>query len=132
MVYADYEIHDHNSGKVVREFKQPYNRNVLMNECIVHSNALISKRAFSAVKEERGFYDPSLHGPGGGEFIGCAEDYDLWIRISEQFMIVHIPESLAVANITGLNQTTNVNPEIFSKNWNYIMTKVQTRLHGQK
>ena len=132
VVYADYEIHDHNSGKVVREFKQPYNRNVLMNECIVHSNALISKRAFSAVKEERGFYDPSLHGPGGGEFIGCAEDYDLWIRISEQFMIVHIPESLAVANITGLNQTTNVNPEIFSKNWNYIMTKVQTRLHGQK
>jgi len=132
VVYADYEIHDHNSGKVVREFKQPYNRNVLMNECIVHSNALISKRAFSAVKEERGFYDPNLHGPGGGEFIGCAEDYDLWIRISEQFMIVHIPESLAVANITGLNQTTNVNPEVFSKNWHYIMSKVQNRLHGQK
>jgi glycosyltransferase involved in cell wall biosynthesis len=132
VVYADYEIHDHNSGKIVREFKQPYNRNVLMNECIVHSNALISKRAFSSVKEERGFYDPNLHGPGGEEFIGCAEDYDLWIRISEQFMIVHIPESLAVANITGLNQTTNVNPEVFNKNWQYIMTKIQNRANGQE
>ena len=130
VVYADYDIHDLNTGKVVREYKQPYSREVLMNECIVHSNALISKLAFAATNELTGFYDVNLHGPAGGEFIGCSEDYDLWIRISEQFMMVHLPESLAKANITGYNQTTNVTPEVFHSNFEYMMSKMHKRMNG--
>ena len=130
VVYADYDIHDLNTGKVVREYKQPYNREVLMNECIVHSNALISKLAFAATNELTGFYDVNLHGPAGGEFIGCSEDYELWIRISEQFMMVHLPESLAKANITGYNQTTNVTPEVFHSNVEYMMSKMRKRMNG--
>ena len=130
VVYADYDIYDLNTGKTVREFKQPYNKEVLMNECIVHSNALINKLAFAATHEPTGFYDVNLHGPAGGEFIGCSEDYDLWIRISEQFMLVHIPESLAIANITGSNQTTNVTPEVFHQNFEYILSKMHKRMNG--
>ena len=130
VVYADYDIHDLNTGKIVREYKQPYNKDVLMSECIVHSNALINKLALAATNEETGFYDVNLHGPAGGEFIGCSEDYDLWIRISEQFMIVHIPESLAKANITGHNQTTNVTPEVFYNNFEYMMSKMRKRMNG--
>ena len=132
VVYADYDIHDLSTGKIVREFKQPYNKEVLMGECIVHSNALINKLAFSATHESTGFYDVNLHGPASGEFIGCSEDYDLWIRISEQFLIVHIPESLAIANITGDNQTTNVTPEIFNENFQYILSKMHQRMNEQK
>jgi len=132
VVYADYDIHDLNTGKVVREFKQPYNKEVLMGECIVHSNALINKLAFAATHESTGFYDVNLHGPASGEFIGCSEDYDLWIRISEQFLIVHIPESLAIANITGSNQTTNVTPEVFNENFQYILSKMHQRMNEQK
>ena len=130
VVYADYDIHDLNTGKVVREYKQPYSKDVLMGECIVHSNALINKLAFAATNEETGFYDVNLHGPATGEFIGCSEDYDLWLRISEQFMIVHIPESLAKANITGHNQTTNVTSEIFYNNFEYMMSKMHKRMNG--
>jgi glycosyltransferase involved in cell wall biosynthesis len=130
VVYADYDIHDLDSGKMVAEFKQPFNREVLGRECIVHSNALISKLALVAVNEPTGFYDVNLHGPAGGEFIGCCEDYDLWMRISERFIVIHIPESLAVANITGMNQTTNVTPEIFNQNWNYMMAKAQNRANA--
>jgi glycosyltransferase involved in cell wall biosynthesis len=132
VVYADYDIHDLGTGKVVREFKQPYNKEVLMGECIVHSNALINKLAFAATHESTGFYDVNLHGPASGEFIGCSEDYDLWIRISEQFLIVHIPESLAIANITGSNQTTNVTPEVFNENFQYILSKMHQRMNEQK
>ena len=130
VVYADYDIHDLNTGKIVREYKQPYSKDVLMGECIVHSNALINKLAFAATNEETGFYDVNLHGPATGEFIGCSEDYDLWLRISEQFMIVHIPESLAKANITGHNQTTNVTSEIFYNNFEYMMSKMRKRMNG--
>ena len=130
VVYADYDIHDLNTGKIVREYKQPYNKDVLMRECIVHSNALINKLALAATNEETGFYDVNLHGPATGEFIGCSEDYDLWLRISEQFMIAHIPESLAKANITGYNQTTNVTSEIFYKNFEYMMFKMNKRMNG--
>lgn len=132
VVYADYDIHDLNTGKIVREFKQPYNKEVLMGECIVHSNALINKLALAATSEPTGFYDINLHGPASGEFIGCSEDYDLWIRISEQFLIVHIPESLAIANITGSNQTTNVTPEVFNENFQYILSKMHQRVNEQK
>ena len=132
VVYADYDIHDLNTGKVVREFKQPYNKEVLMGECIVHSNALINKLAFAATHESTGFYDVNLHGPASGEFIGCSEDYDLWIRISEQCLIIHIPESLAIANITGSNQTTNVTPEVFNENFQYILSKMHQRMNEQK
>ena len=130
VVYEDYDIHDLNTGKIVREYKQPYSKDVLMGECIVHSNALINKLAFAATNEETGFYDVNLHGPATGEFIGCSEDYDLWLRISEQFMIVHIPESLAKATITGYNQTTNVTSEIFYNNFEYMMSKMRKRMNG--
>ena len=128
VVYGDYDILNVNSGRVVREFKQPFNKKVLMRECIVHSNALISKEAFLAVKEEDGeYYDSELHGPASQGFIGSVEDYDLWIRISEKFVISHIPESLSLVRVTGVNQSTNMNMEIYNKNWKVIMSKMQKR-----
>jgi glycosyltransferase involved in cell wall biosynthesis len=128
VVYGDYDILDVSNGRMVREFKQPFNREVLMKECIVHSNALISKSALLAVREEDGeYYDSELHGPASQGFIGSVEDYDLWIRISEKFVICHVPKSLSLVRVTGKNQSLNMNMEVYNKNWQVIMSKLQKR-----
>ena len=128
VVYADYDILNTNTGRLLDEFKQPYNKEILAQECIVHSNALISKEAFLSTREANGeFYDSNLHGPASGEFIGSCEDYDLWIRISEKFVIVHIPASLGIAKITGNNQSIKTNSKIFQTNSEHMRQKAQAR-----
>ena len=128
VVYADYAILNTITGAIYYESKLPYDKNVLEKECIVHSGALITKHAFESIKEDGHYYDPSLHGPASQGFIGCSEDYDLWIRMSEQFMIVHVPEELAIAREGDQNQTRNVTQEIFTENWKRIWDKKQARL----
>mgnify|MGYP003654325275 FL=1 len=130
MVYADYAILNTITGATYYEAKLPYNKEVLEKECIVHSGALITKDAFESVKENEYYYDPSLHGPASQGFIGCSEDYDLWIRMSEKFMIVHVPEELAMAREGDQNQTRNVTQEIFTKNWKRIWDKKQARINA--
>ena len=131
VVYADYDITYTESNTVVREYKPPYNRMALMNQCMIHSGALITKEALDFVRDEKGqIFDPDLHGPGSQSFIGCSEDYDLWIRISEKFMIFHIPESLAMMRETGSNQTTNVTVESHQRTQSIIMEKMKRRAAG--
>ena len=130
VVYADYAISNTITGAIYYESKLPYNKKVLERDCIVHSGALITKLAFETIKEGDHYYDPSLHGPASEGFIGCSEDYDLWIRMSEKFMIVHIPQELAVAREGDQNQTRNVTQEIFSDNWKKIQNKKQARMNA--
>ena len=132
VVYADYDIINTSTGRILPEFKQPYNREILSQECIVHSNALISKEAFLTTREENGeFYDSALHGPASGDFIGSSEDYDLWIRISEKFSMIHIPTSLGIAKITGNNQSSKVTPSVFGSNAQHIKEKSEKRRDGK-
>lgn len=131
VVYGDYDIHYTEKGIVVREFKRPYDRQVLMHECMVHSGALILRTALEQVKEENGeYFDRSLHGPGSEPFIGCSEDYDLWLRMSEHFMIFHIPESLAMMRETGRNQTSNVSMSSQGRTQRIIEDKIRRRAGG--
>jgi len=130
VVYADYAILNTITGATYYESKLPYNKKVLEKECIVHSGALITKKVFQTIKEEDYYYDPSLHGPASQGFIGCSEDYDLWIRISEKFMIVHVPQELALAREGDQNQTRNVTQEIFTDNWERIWNKKQARINA--
>lgn len=88
-----------------------------MKRCMVHSNALIKKKYLEAVRLPNGeFYDSKLHGPASQEFIGCSEDYDLWVRLSKVCVITHIPECLAIANVHGANQSLKMNADIFKQN----------------
>ena len=127
VVYADYDIIHTHSNTTTREHKAPYNRTVLMRECMIHSGALITKEALESIKENGEYFDSSLHGPASEEFIGCSEDYDLWIRISEKFMILHIPQSLAMMRETGNNQTTNVTTESHQRTQKIILDKTRRR-----
>ena len=60
-------------------------------------------------------FDSRLHGPGSEGFIGCLEDYDLWIRLSKVCIMCHVPECLAIANEHGANQSLKMTNEIFNK-----------------
>ena len=115
VAYADYENINPDFSK--REFKPYYSKERLLRQCMVHSNALIKKEYLEMVRLPNGeFYDSKLHGPASQGFIGCTEDYDLWLRLSNVCMITHVPECLAIANIHGRNQSSRMTAEIFNKN----------------
>jgi len=114
VAYADYDIETPVYSK--QELKPSYDRQVLLQRCIVHSNSLIKKEYLEAVRLPNGeFFDSRLHGPASQGFIGCTEDYDLWIRLSKICIITHVPECLARANEHGNNQSLKMTGEIFQK-----------------
>tara|TARA_R100001443_G_scaffold4277_2_gene12632 strand:+ start:34403 stop:35140 length:738 start_codon:yes stop_codon:yes gene_type:complete len=115
VAYADYKNVSPVFSK--REFKTAYDKITLLQRCIVHSNSLIKKEYLEKVRLPNGeFFDSKLHGPASEGFIGCTEDYDLWLRLSNHCIITHVPECLAIANQHDNNQSKKMTPEIFQKN----------------
>ena len=83
---------------------------------MVHSNALIKKEYLEKVILPNGeIFDSRLHGPASQGFIGCTEDYDLWLRLSHYCIMCHVPESLSIVNESGQNQSMKMTPEIFQQ-----------------
>lgn len=122
VVYADYDVWNIETGNIVREFKEPYSKIRLMQECIVHSGAVITKQALVNSKENNTFYDNAMR---------TCEDYDLWIRISEKLLMVHIPESLSLVRVHKDNSTFSVKNEIWQANWQRIRDKLAARHNVQ-
>lgn len=122
VVYADYDIERWPYTK--REYKKPYSKQSLKQECIVHSGALIKKQYIEAtVLPNNEIYDSKLHGPLSKGFIGCTEDYDLWLRLSNYCVMYHIPESLSKVRETGKNQSLKMNQQIFHNNMEIIKNR---------
>lgn len=135
VVYADYHIENTVTGVTVPEFKKPFSAPLLERECIVHSQSLISKKALEEVLENGRVYDPELHKPradaeGNAQHSGSvSEDYDLWLRMAERFMIWHIPEFLSLVRVTGENQSKaeNITPEIYQSARTHMLNKARRR-----
>ena len=117
-VYADYDTINVDTNKTIREFKEPFNRQRLFQECIVHSGSVVNRMALEASIEETGFYDETMR---------TCEDYDLWMRISDNYMIVHIPESLTKVRVTGDNSSFIINKDVWQRNWSRVMEKASER-----
>jgi len=49
------------------------------------------------------------------------------MRISEKFIIAHVPKSLTMVRVTGDNSSFIVNQEVWQKNWTRVMQKMQER-----
>lgn len=110
VIYADYYIKDLDSGVMKKEFKKPYDKFLLEMECIVHSGSLINKKAL----EDCGLYNKDLR---------VCEDFDLWKRISDKYLIKHIPEFLTVVLNHSNNSTNSVPADV----WNDCYQKVVSR-----
>ncbi len=113
-VYTDTIILNIHDGGTHREFRESFDFNRLLRNNMVHSGCVINKLALQKV----GVYDETMR---------VAEDYDLWIRIAEKFMIYHIPKPLVTIRTGSYNSTNTVPKETWNKCWAYINHKMQTR-----
>lgn len=102
-VHTDYYIENTETGAVTYEAKLPFNKQLLMmGDCHLHSGGVISKKAFEKV----GLFD---------EVCVPKEDYHLWLKISDFFMCVHIPEPLVKVRVTPKNSTVSHSDEYHMK-----------------
>lgn len=123
VAYGDYS--NINLFYTKHEFKESYSRNKLVNKCIVHSGSLIKKEYLEKViLPNKEIFDSRLHGPASKEFIGCTEDYDLWLRLSKVCMITHVAENLAIANQTHNSQSKKMTRDIFNKNSQILASRL--------
>lgn len=113
-IYTDYDTINIENGQKTRVYKEPFDKDRLLAECIVHSACMVNKLAI----HECGSYDEELR---------CVEDWDLWLRISEKFLIVHIPEPLMLVRVGPHNSTATVNKTIWEKCWNKVAEKTRQR-----
>jgi len=70
-------------GITYRQFYPAYDRESLVANHVIPSGGLIPKKALEAV----GGFEHTLQ---------AYEDWDLWLRITERFIAVHIPEVLSI------------------------------------
>lgn len=114
LVYNDVLIRNIKTGKEVIELREPYDRMRLEQECIICSASVVSKIALQQV----GLYDEEMR---------TCEDWDLWLRITEKFMAIHIPEILHIYSVTGFNSSDTVPSEIWNQNWKRVQDKLNLR-----
>jgi len=120
-VYTDHVTLNTTTGNSRVEYREPFDIHRLLCECIVHSGAVINKLALEQVKEKTGYYD---------ELMRTCEDYDLWMRIAEKFIIVHIAEPLSLVRVQPKNSTDMVAKQIWNMNYQRVFQKKQMRQHG--
>jgi len=120
-VYADTAIYNVDTQTLTHEYREPFDIYRLIQECIVHSGCLISKFAMENVLENGLVFD---------EDMPPCEDYDLWIRISERFMIEHVPQILTFVRVHSQNSTNTTTHEHRMSKLRRIHEKRQIRQNG--
>jgi glycosyltransferase involved in cell wall biosynthesis len=110
-IYSDYDTLNVHNHVRIRVYKEPFDREKLFKECIIHSACIINKLAI----QHCGMYDEEMR---------TCEDYDLWLRISGKFVFVHIPESLMLVRVGLHNSSATVDNSIWQRNWQRIRDKV--------
>ncbi len=121
VIYADHFTLNTTTGLGRIEYREPFDIHRLYRECIVHSGSVITKLALEQVKEPTGYYD---------ELMRTCEDYDLWMRISEKKMIMHIAEPLSLVRVQPKNSTDTVAKQIWNMNYQRVFQKKQLRQNG--
>ncbi len=112
-VYSDYDTVN-SEGIRHREYKIPYSRESLLRDCIINCDSLVSKAAIDAV----GGFDETLR---------VCEDYDLWMRVSEKFILAHIPESLVTIRIGEHSSTDTVAKATWDGCYQRVFQKMMER-----
>jgi len=114
LVYTDAIIYDERDDTSVREYRHAYSRELLEIENCISNIALFSKMALGY----SGLYDENI--------MPC-EDWDLWLRITENFIAIHIPEALHQYTVTGQNCTFSMPSEDWQRGWAQVREKMIQR-----
>lgn len=115
MVYSDLLIQNTHTGIIMHELRQSYDRSELMKSCISSNAPLLTKHALSKC----GLYDIET---------SPTEDYLMAIRISERFLLVHIPEPLSLYRVTGRNATITTSRERILDTHKIMRAKLQGQI----
>lgn len=110
VVYSDYETVTA-TGKVTRQFKEPYSRKRLLEECIVNCDSLVSRQAFEKVG-------------GFAEDMRVCEDYLFWLQVSRNFVLYHLAEPLVRIRV-GTHSSTSTVPR---ETWEACYQKMRQRI----
>jgi hypothetical protein len=113
-VYSDYRTFNPVTNLSINCYKEPFSMSRLSVECIVNCDSLVRKEVFNQV----GPFDINLR---------TVEDYDLWQRASEKFLLVHIPQILVSIRVGEHSSTNIVKKEEWQKNYTYMVQKTKER-----
>ena len=114
IIYSDYTAVNIHSGYKQRQFKEPFNRRRLMEECIINMDSVFAKWVF----EKAGEFDTSLR---------TVEDLDMYLRATEFGMAVHIPKSLVDIRVGPHSSSSTVSKQDWEKNYRRVFEKTQER-----
>lgn len=115
-VYSDYDTVT-DDGTVVRQYKEPFCRRRLLQECIVNCDSVVRKSALEAV----GVFDESLR---------TCEDYDLWLRLSERYLLSHLAEPLVTIRVGPHSSSATVPTETWRRCHARVFEKLRERRCG--
>ena len=92
---------------LIREFREPFNMRRAIQENIgLNNTSLVRVKALnSGMLSPNEWFDNSLR---------TCEDYDLFLRISNNWLIVHYPECLTTLRVHGNNSTASVSQSRWS------------------
>lgn len=116
-VYSDYDTL-RPDGLRLRQFKEGFARSRLVQECIVNCDSVVS----TAAMKQCGGFDEELR---------VAEDYDLWLRLSEHHMIAHIPESLVTIRVGSHSSSSTVQAETWKRCHARVFEKLNQRARSR-
>lgn len=118
LIYSDYSVYNEANDTLTREYKEPFDYNRLVQECIVSNNSIYTKNVLDKI----GLYDESIRGP---------EDYDMWLRMAEKCMIYHVPEDLYTYRVSGENLTIKTDSKEFAKQVQKVKNKIAERQNAR-
>jgi glycosyltransferase involved in cell wall biosynthesis len=117
VVYSDYDTL-RPDGLRLRQFKEPFTRERMLVECLPNCDSLISARAIADCD-------------GFDEDLRVCEDLDLWLRISEKYLVTHLPESLVTIRVGQHSSTATVRNETWQANYRRVFEKLRERSQGR-
>lgn len=112
-VYSDYVTFNENKLNLYN-CKEPFNRNRLVEECIINMDSLVLKEAIDKV----GMQDEELR---------VCEDYDWWLRLTENYAAYHIAEPLVKIRVGKHSATANVPNQKWQEDYGRVKQKLMRR-----
>lgn len=112
VVYSDFTTF-RPDGIRLRQWKEPYSRPRLLQECIINCDSVVRKDAI----EKAGLFDESLR---------VCEDYDLWLRLTRHYIAYHLPRSLVDIRVGEHSSTSTVKHEVWQQCYRRVMEKAQS------
>lgn len=113
LVYSDGLTYDERDNSYIHEYRQPYSRESLVRDNII-TTPIITRKAL----QEVGRFDEELR---------TCEDWDMWLRITEHYLAVHIPEPLYIIRIQDKSATFVIDQEQWRQDRIQVAKKMQKR-----